>query len=90
MCSSDLRSLHIQSLIIALIFAMIGAMLFAVALLADLIANNRRLVEENLYRTKKIQYFLSAQIQQQGQPPTTLMERLIEPEPLDDLARFND
>jgi glycosyltransferase involved in cell wall biosynthesis len=81
---------HIQSLIIALIFAMIGAMLFAVALLADLIANNRRLVEENLYRTKKIQYFLSAQIQQQGHPPTTLMERLTEPDPLDELARFND
>jgi glycosyltransferase involved in cell wall biosynthesis len=81
---------HIQSLIIALIFAMIGAVLFAVALLADLIANNRRLVEENLYRTKKVQYFLSVQIQQQGRPATTLMERLTEPEPLDDLARFND
>ncbi len=49
---------HIQSLIIALILVMIGAVLSAVALMADLIANNRRLIENNLYRTKKIEYDL--------------------------------
>lgn len=51
---------HIQSLIIALILIMIGAVLGAVALMADLIANNRRLIEDNLYRTKKIQYSVAA------------------------------
>lgn len=81
---------HIQSLIIALIFALIGAVLFAVALMADLIANNRRLIEDNLYRTKKIQYFLSARMRREGQPPTTMLENLTEPEPLDELARYND
>ena len=55
---------HLQSLIIALIFSMIGAVLFAVGLLADLTANNRRLIEEDLYRTKQLQYTLSMLMRQ--------------------------
>ena len=70
---------HIQSLIIALIFSMIGAVLFAVALLADLTANNRRLIEDNLYRTKKLQYLLSAQAAKNGEPPHSLLTNLWNP-----------
>ncbi|MHB8645866.1 MAG: glycosyltransferase family 2 protein [Thermomicrobiales bacterium] len=71
---------HIQSLIIALIFSMIGAVLFAVALLADLTANNRRLIEDNLYRTKKLQYMLSAQAARNGESPQHLLTNLVKPE----------
>ncbi|MDQ6907997.1 MAG: glycosyltransferase family 2 protein [Chloroflexota bacterium] len=71
---------HIQSLIIALIFAMIGAVIFAVALLADLIANNRRLIEDNLYRTKKLQYMLTAQAARNGESPHSLLANLVEPD----------
>jgi len=81
---------HIQSLIIALIFSMIGAVLFAVALLADLISNNRRLLEDNLYRTKKMQYMLSAQAQRNGEPTQNLLSNLVDPETVPDLAQRHD
>lgn len=79
---------HIQSLIIALIFSMIGAVLFAVALLADLISNNRRLLEDNLYRTKQVQYLLSAQAKKNGEPTQSLLTNLVEPDP--DFTRHSD
>jgi len=81
---------HIQSLIIALIFSMIGAVLFAVGLLADLTANNRRLIEDNLYRTKKLQYMLSAQAAQNGASPRTLLTSLVEPDSVSDRTLHND
>ncbi len=71
---------HLQSLIIALIFSMIGAVLFAVGLLADLTANNRRLIEDNLYRTKKLQYLLSVQVARDGEAPHSLLTNLVEPD----------
>ncbi len=49
---------HVQSLIIAMIFLMIGAVIAAVALLSDSIATNRRLLEEQLRRTKEMQFQL--------------------------------
>jgi glycosyltransferase involved in cell wall biosynthesis len=81
---------HIQSLIIALIFAMIGAVLFAVALLADLTANNRRLIEDNLYRTKKLQYLLTAQATKNGEPPHSLLTNLVAPDAIDEYTLHND
>ena len=75
---------HIQSLIIALIFSMIGAVLFAVALLADLTANNRRLIEDNLYRTKKLQFLLTAQATKNGEPPDSLLTNLVAPDTADE------
>ncbi len=80
---------HIQSLIIALIFAMIGAVLFAVGLLADLTANNRRLIEDDLYRTKQVQYLLLAQAKKNGET-ATLLANLMEPDPLADLTHRHD
>jgi glycosyltransferase involved in cell wall biosynthesis len=81
---------HLQSLIIALIFAMIGAVLFAVALLADLTANNRRLIEDNLYRTKKLQYLLTAQAAKNGEPPHSLLTNLVAPDTVDDYTLHHD
>ena len=43
----------IQSLIIAAVFLIIGFQLMVVGLVSDLIAANRRLVEDTLYRVKK-------------------------------------
>ena len=51
---------HVQSLIIAMIFLMIGAVIAAVALLSDSIATNRRLLEEQLRRTKELQFQIGA------------------------------
>ena len=51
---------HVQSLIIAMIFLMIGAVNAAVALLSDSIATNRRLLEEQLRRTKELQFQIGA------------------------------
>ncbi len=51
---------HIQSLIVGMIFVMIGSVIAAVALLSDSIAANRRLIEENLRRTKQLQSQIAA------------------------------
>ncbi|HPC36490.1 MAG TPA: glycosyltransferase family 2 protein [Candidatus Marinimicrobia bacterium] len=44
---------HIQSVIIAAVFLIIGFFLLMIGLLADVIAANRKLLEETLYRIKK-------------------------------------
>ena len=44
-----------QSLILAAILSIIGFMLLTVAILADLLATNRRLLEEALYRIRKLE-----------------------------------
>lgn len=46
---------HIQSLIVAAIFSITGIQLLIMGLIADLIASNRRLIEETLLKTKKIE-----------------------------------
>lgn len=46
---------HIQSLILAIILTVIGVQLIFIGLLADIIAANRKLLEETLYRVKKEQ-----------------------------------
>ncbi len=45
-----------QSLILAAILSIIGFMLLTVAILADLLATNRRLLEEALYRIRKLEF----------------------------------
>lgn len=50
------RGGHIQSLILATILAIVGVQLIITGLLADVIAANRRLAEETLYRQKKSDY----------------------------------
>ena len=47
----------IQSLILAAVFIIIGFQLLIVAIVADLISANRRLVEDALYRIRKMELF---------------------------------
>ncbi len=46
---------HIQSLILSSVLMIIGFLIMIVGLLADLISANRRLIEDSLYRLKKIE-----------------------------------
>ncbi|SMF32033.1 Glycosyltransferase involved in cell wall bisynthesis [Paenibacillus barengoltzii] len=46
---------HIQSLILAAVLMIIGFQLGTLGLIADLISNNRKLLEEALYRVRKIE-----------------------------------
>ncbi len=45
---------HLQSLILATILMLMGFLSFLLGMLADLIAKNRRLSEEALYRLRKL------------------------------------
>ena len=47
---------HVQSLILAAILEIIGFQVLLIGLLADLIANNRKLLEETLYRVRKLEF----------------------------------
>lgn len=57
------RGGHIQSLIFASIFIMISVMLAVFGLLADMISTNRKVVDEVLYRVKKLEYEREACVQ---------------------------
>lgn len=47
---------HIQSLILAAILIIVGFQVLLIGLLADLIANNRQLIEETLYRLRRLEH----------------------------------
>ncbi|HMD14464.1 MAG TPA: glycosyltransferase family 2 protein [Bacteroidota bacterium] len=47
---------HIQSLIVAAVFMIIGFQVFMFGLLADLIAKNRKIMEDTLLRIKKLEF----------------------------------
>jgi glycosyltransferase involved in cell wall biosynthesis len=47
---------HIQSLILAAVLMIVGFQVAMIGLLSDIIAANRRLIEEVLYRVKKMEY----------------------------------
>ncbi|MEZ5498938.1 MAG: glycosyltransferase family 2 protein [Steroidobacteraceae bacterium] len=46
---------HIQSLILAAILLIVGFQVLLIGLLADLIASNRKILEETLYRVRKLE-----------------------------------
>lgn len=46
---------HVQSLILAAILIIVGFQILLIGLLADLIANNRKMLEETLYRVRKLE-----------------------------------
>jgi glycosyltransferase involved in cell wall biosynthesis len=46
---------HVQSLILAAILIIVGFQVIFIGLLADLIANNRKMLEETLYRVRKLE-----------------------------------
>ncbi len=47
---------HVQSLIFASIFIMVSAVLAVFGMLADMISTNRKVLDEALYRIKKLEY----------------------------------
>jgi glycosyltransferase involved in cell wall biosynthesis len=47
---------HVQSLILAAVLTIVGVQVLLIGLLADLIANNRKLLEETLYRVRKLEF----------------------------------
>ena len=47
---------HVQSLILAAILIIVGFQILLIGLLADLIANNRKLLEETLHRVKRLEF----------------------------------
>lgn len=46
---------HVQSLILAAILIIVGFQILLIGLLADLIASNRKMLEETLYRVRKLE-----------------------------------
>ena len=49
---------HIQSLILAAVLMILGFQVVVIGLVADLISANRRLLEDTLYRIRKLELFL--------------------------------
>lgn len=47
---------HLQSIIFGTVFIMLGIMFLTIGIIADLIAINRRLHEDTLYRLKRLEY----------------------------------
>lgn len=52
----ELLSGHLQSIILGVVLVLIGFMLGVVGVIADLISINRKLMEDNLYHMKKLEY----------------------------------
>ncbi|MBN2085219.1 MAG: glycosyltransferase family 2 protein [Anaerolineales bacterium] len=46
---------HIQSVILAAVLLIVGVVVFCIGLVADLIGFNRRILEENLFRTRRME-----------------------------------
>jgi hypothetical protein len=46
---------HVQSVILAAVLLIVGMMIALIGLVADLIGFNRRILEENLFRTRKME-----------------------------------
>jgi glycosyltransferase involved in cell wall biosynthesis len=53
---------HIQSLILAAILLIVGFQVFILGLVADLLAANRRLLEDALYRVRKVELMSLSQV----------------------------
>ena len=49
------RTGHVQSLILAAILLIVGFQVLLIGLLADLIGNNRKMLEELLYRVRRLE-----------------------------------
>jgi hypothetical protein len=52
---------HIQSLILATILLIVGVQVLILGLVADLMATNRRLLEDTLYRVRRLELDSPAQ-----------------------------
>ncbi len=58
---------HIQSLLLGSASLIIGMLIWLIGLIADLISNNRRLIEDSLFRVKKIELELDKQQRREDQ-----------------------
>ncbi len=47
---------HLQSLLFGAVFIMLAAIFLTIGVVADLLATNRRLIEDGLYRIKRLEY----------------------------------
>lgn len=85
---------HIQSLILATMLLVVAAVLFALGIIADLTAANRRLMEETLYRLRRLESDLHRAgllPETDSEPPTgTLDDPADDPAPPDHLDRAAD
>ena len=63
---------HIQSLILGGVSIIIGVLIWMIGLIADLISNNRRLIEDTLFRVKKMEL----QVDKQQQREEILLEEI--------------
>jgi len=46
---------HVQSVVLAAVLLIVGMMILLIGLVADLIGFNRRILEENLFRTRRME-----------------------------------
>ncbi len=58
---------HIQSLILAAVLLIVGFQICMIGLLADIIGANRRLIDDTLYRIKKIELDINGTLTRKGQ-----------------------
>jgi glycosyltransferase involved in cell wall biosynthesis len=78
----QLGTRYVQSLIIGSMLIMIGVLIIAIGLVADLIASSRRLIEDVLYRVKKLE------LQQEGQTSPRAEAATLRPAARDDQAEY--
>jgi glycosyltransferase involved in cell wall biosynthesis len=72
----DNGSGHIQSLILAAVLMMLGFQIFILGLMADIIGSNRQLIENVLYRVRRIQLAMNIDaIDQQASEPSNSRSR---------------
>jgi hypothetical protein len=46
---------HVQSVVLAAVLLIVGIQIFLIGLLADMTGSNRRILEENLFRTRRME-----------------------------------
>jgi glycosyltransferase involved in cell wall biosynthesis len=78
----QLGTRYVQSLIIGSMLIMIGVLIIAIGLVADLIASSRRLIEDVLYRVKKLE------LQQEGQASPRAEAATLRPAARDDQPEY--
>jgi hypothetical protein len=61
---------HVQSLILAAILIIVGFQVILIGLLADLLSCNRKLLEEALYRVRKMEMGGDPQMKSEGRTGT--------------------
>jgi hypothetical protein len=85
-----LGSGNVQSLILAAILSIVGVQTMLIGLLADLVSSNRKIIEEVLYRLRRIEAGQGMSVTPESLPPassTPADAAPIAPEPVREAAR---